>query len=147
MKRPIITFLLLFLFQSFAFGYEPPFTSPKEALQKGKIAFIGRITEIKEITHRSNISTAIARIRVLKSLYGLKNPRKDDIYLKFSSRYFIPIPDHGFPAEFLISETYLIVINREAEKDSKQLLFNPRFDNKIDLAYQFIICCLSDQIN
>jgi hypothetical protein len=138
MKKPIITFLFLFFFQNIAYSYEPPFTAPKEALLKGKIAFIGRITEIREIKHSSHISEAIARIRVLKPLYGLKNPKKDDIYLKFSSRYFMPIPDHGFPAEFFISEIYLIVINRVAENDSKPLLFNPRFDKKIDLAYQIV---------
>ena len=138
MKRLTIAFLLIFLIQCIAFGYEPPFTSPKEALLKGKIAFIGRVTEIREITHSSNISTAIARIRVLKFLYGLKNRNNEDIHLKFSSRYFMPIPDHGFPAEFLISEIYLIVINRVAENDSKFLLFNPRFDKKIDLAYQIM---------
>jgi hypothetical protein len=57
--------------------------------------------------------------------------------MKYSSRYFMPIPYHGFEPDLNISRVYLFVIKRPLQKGAIPLLFNPSYKEKIDLAYQF----------
>ena len=132
----IATIILLFTGQ--AFSYEPPTTTPEEALSKGQVAFIGRITEISEFSNNSHISEAIATIKVLHTFYGVEDFAVNQIRMKYASRFFGSIPDHGFPAYFQISRVYLFVLNRPIGKGNIPLNFNPTFRGKIDLAYQFV---------
>ena len=137
-KKILLTFLALLVVHSLVYAYEPPWTPPKDALLNGKIAFIARITEIKEISHAENISEALAKAKILKPLYGLPEPISEYIYIKYSSRYFMPIPYHGFPADFYISRVYLIVTNRPSGGKPENIYFNPTFEKNIDLAYEIV---------
>ncbi len=132
----IISVILLFVGQAFA--YEPPMTTPEEALSKGQIAFIGRITAISEFSDSPYVSEAIATIEVIDPIYGLNDNSINQIEMKYASRYFGMIPDHGFPANFLISRVYLIVLNRPIGRGTIPINFNPTYRDKIDLAYQFV---------
>jgi hypothetical protein len=137
MKQAFIISIIILFFSSLTYSYEPPNDHPKEALEKCQIAFIGRITEIKEISHDDYVSEAIATIKIERVLIGLDGYEDNEIHLKYSSRYFCEVPDHGFPPQFSISQVYLFVINRPLQKGPIPLLFNPSFVNTIDLAYEF----------
>ncbi len=137
MKRIFQIAPIVLLLFSYAFAYEPPSTHPKEALEKCTIAFIGRIIEIKETSNGKNISEANAKIIINKKIRGLVEYDSDVILMKYSSRYFMPIPYHGFEPDLYISRVYLFVINRPFQKGTVPLLFNPSYKEKIDLADQF----------
>ena len=137
MKQAFITCVIILFSSSLTYGIEPPYYHPKEALEKCQIAFIGRITDIKEISHDDYVSEAIATIKIARVLIGLDGYEDKEIHLKYSSRYFFEVPDHGFPPRFSISQVYLFAINRPLPKGPMPLLFNARFVDTIDLAYEF----------
>ena len=137
MKQAYIICIIILFFSSLTYGYEPPYDHPKDALGKCQIAFIGRITEIKEISHDDYVSEAIAVIKIERMLIGLDGyenhyPRNNSLGFRFRiamARSLVRNPDL-----ILLDESF-----NEMPSDIKDDMYNLVLNIKHEFSLSLLI--------
>ncbi len=125
----------LLVFSAVVSAYEPPSTPPLEAIERGRVAFVGRVVDISETAHSAHKSTASVTLQVSKVLYGLNLDSGNRVTLDCHTRWFLGEPGFGFDVR--ISDTLLVVLNAEHSGSNSELRFQSWYDDGIDLAYRF----------
>lgn len=112
-----------------AHAFEPPRLSIENAMNIGRVAFIGRVQSLKDVRQRPSHRLARAHLVVLKCLYGKSCRDRSKILMNFTADTFA---EGALGVDFSVGREYLVVL-KHAKPGT--LTFGSQWPDNMDIAY------------
>jgi hypothetical protein len=114
------------------YAFEAPRTPLSDALRAGRIAFVGRVVQLQEVSRSSeHEASALARFVVARCLYG-RSCNEKTIEMEYT---LDTQQDRRLGVDFMLGENYLVIIKKEGQG---RLRFGSDWADSMDIAYRLI---------
>jgi hypothetical protein len=115
-----------------AHGYEPPNVSVADALRTGRVAFVGRLIQLSELSRSSeHEALGLARFTVTRCLYGRScNEKVMEMEYTLETQQ-----DRKLGVDFMLGENYLVVLKKDPQSRPR---FGSDWADSMDIAFRLI---------
>jgi len=134
MKRAILVGALASMIAApfSANGYEPPHVSVADAVRTGRMAFVGRVVQLAELSRSpEHEAVGLARFIVTRCLYGQScNDKAIEMEFTLDTQQ-----DRKLGVDFMLGENYLVVLKKDSQSRPR---FGSDWADTMDIAFRLI---------